>query len=244
MRIRSVVAASVLALGIAAAEAAAQAPAQQAGPERTITVSATGTVTRQPDRARVQLAVETLAPTAADATAANTQKMQAVTAAVHALGLGSDQIRTSGFELFPEYARERPVDQPEPRIVGYRARNTIQLTIDDVSRVGEILDAGIAAGADRVSGLWFELRDPAAARAEALRDAIAKARSEAEAIAAALGEPLGPVLDVSTTGAIPVRAAPPLAAAARDVAFAEAVPIEPGELDVTAYVTIIYRIGE
>ncbi|HWV58634.1 MAG TPA: SIMPL domain-containing protein [Longimicrobiales bacterium] len=242
MRHGMIAPAAGLALLFATAGAWAQAPAQPAMAERTITVTATGTATRQPDRARVLLAVETVAVTADAATDANSRRMEAVFAALRALGLGPDQLRTTGFELYPEYARDRPVDQPEPRIVGYRARNSIQATVDDVTRVGEVLDAAISAGADRVMSLWFELQDPAAARADALRDAVAKARAEAEAIAGALGEPLGPVLDISTTGATPVRAPMPLAAA-RDMAYAEAVPVEPGELDISAFVTAVFRIG-
>lgn len=224
-----------------------QQPPVQQMPMRTITVAATGTAKAIPDRAQVQFVVEDFAETAAAATERNNTRTQTLLAALRAQDLGSDHLRTLGFQLNPEYARDRPVDQPEPRIIGYRARNTVQVTVDDVSRVGTILDAAVAAGADRVGGLWFELKDDSQIRARALQDGVARARGEAEAIAGALGEPLGPVLDVSTTGITGSPRRMMSMGYAQDMAFrAEAaamVPVEPGEIEVTVQVTAVYQIG-
>ncbi|HLU24711.1 MAG TPA: SIMPL domain-containing protein [Longimicrobiales bacterium] len=219
------------------------AAAQDAREERhTITVTASGTITREPDRATILLAVESFAATAREAADSNATRMQAVIAALRRLGLTQEQIRTQSYDLYPEYDYDRQGATGEERLRGYRARNMVRVTLDDVARVGQIIDGAIAAGANRVAGLNFELRDPAAARADALRSAVESARIEAEAIAAAIGRPLGPVISVNTGGpiAIPV---PMASRMVMDAAVSAApTPVEPGSLQVTATVTVIYRL--
>jgi uncharacterized protein YggE len=172
--------------------------------------------------------------------------MEAVIRALRRLGLAQDQIRTLGFSVDPEYdfgsgAPRRPGDD---RLLGYRARNTIQVTTNNVAQVGEIIDVAIRAGANRVSSLSFQLRDPEAARQDALRLAVERARVEAETIATALGRRLGPALSASSTGFF----APPrimemraMAAPAAEMAMAPP-PIEPGIIEVSAQVSVIYSL--
>lgn len=227
---------------------AAQVPAAETGP-RTIHVSATAEVRRAPDRAVVALAVETPAPTAAEASRQNAERMRAVIEAVRRLGIDRNRIQTRRIELMPRYERmdrgpER-VEPREPRIVGYIAVNQVVVTVDDITLVGPVVDAGVGAGANRVSGIHFELRDPEAAHHEALRMAVEKARREAQVIADALGEPLGPALNVTTSGYYPPRPPPmPMGDMRMEaVRAAPAPPVVPGELDVRASVNITFRIG-
>lgn len=235
------IAVALAALGGGTAAAWAQAPAAR---EQTVTVSAVGRVAREPDRAVLLLAVESFATTAREAAAANARKMDALLAALRRLGLGEDDVRTVSYQLNPEYefSPAEPRRQPEQRLVGYRAVNTVSVTIDEVDRVGAVIDAAVDAGADRVTGLSFQLRDPEAARREALREAVAKANAEAEALAAALGRRLGPALTVTTGGRFP----PPIPVAydmrVRAAEMAVPTPIEPGTLDVEAAVTVVYRL--
>ncbi len=218
----------------------ATAPAR----ERTITVTGTGVVEREPDQAVIMLAVENRAQTADAAAQANAETMEQVIAALRRLGLDRDRIRTVSYQLHPEYARDEPrPGQYEPRVVGYRAINMVQVTLDDITRVGEVIDTAIGAGANRVTGLNFQLRDPERARIDALALAVQNARAEAQALASALGETLGPALDVTTTGRIP----PPIpymmdTMARAEVAVAAPTPIELGRLRVEATVTIVYRL--
>jgi len=225
-----------------ACAARAQQPATvPAAQERTITVSGRGVVDREPDQAVIMLAVESSAATAEAAAQSNAETMERMIGALRRLGLERDRIRTISYQLHPEYARD---PQPrggehEPRIVGYRAINMVQVTVDDIGRVGEIIDAAIAAGANRVTGLNFQMRDPERARIDALALAVRNARVEAEALAAAFGETLGPVLSVSTTGMIP----PPMPVAMdRMVEMAARTPIEPGTVRVEATVTAVFRL--
>ena len=210
--------------------------------ERTITVTGTGAVDRTPDQAVIMLAIENTAPTAQAAAESNAQSMERLIAALRRLGFGEDRVRTVSYQLHPEYARNEPrTNLEEPRIIGYRAMNMVRVTVDDIKRVGEVIDAALAAGANRVTGLHFQLRDPHAARHEALAMAVDRARAEAEVLARALGQTLGPVLSISTTGMIP----PPMPVAmdrAEALAFRATTPIEPGTMRVEATVTAVYRL--
>lgn len=220
--------------------AGAQEPVQ----ENTVTVSATGFSRQAPDQAVLLLAVESFAATAQEATRANASKMDALLAALRRLGIGGDKVRTTSYDLHPEYdfRREPEPRQPgEDRLIGYRAVNMVQVTIDDVDRVGAIIDAAVAAGANRVAGLSFQIRDPETARRAAVKEAVAKARAEAETVAQALGRRLGPALAVSTTGFLPPpRPLQVFEAAARMPSVPT--PIEPGALEVAATVTATFRL--
>lgn len=222
--------------------------AQEPEETHTLTVSGTGTVERAPDRARIRLAVESFAPTAAEASAANAQSMEAVLDALRRTGVPDERIRTVSVQLTPEYDHSRdtsPRRQGEDRLVGFRARNMVEVTLDDLDRIGPATDAAIGAGANRVDQLSFELRDPDAARREALGEAVASAHAEADAVARAMGRTLGPAITASTTGALPSPAQPQMAARAM-ADFAEAAippPVQPGQLRIQATVTIVYRLA-
>lgn len=217
-------------------------------PERTVTVSATATVEREPEKAMLLLAVESTGATARAASEANATRMAAVIAALRKAGIPDREIRTISYELHPQYApppdRPRPLDaSQEPRIVGYRASNMVQVGIDPVSRVGAIIDAAINAGANRVANLTYELRDPDAARRDALRLAIEKARSEAQVMAEAAGQRLGPPLNINTSSYTPPRfAGRVMMDVAQESMLAAPTPIEPGMLSVSATVNITFRL--
>jgi hypothetical protein len=210
---------------------------------RTLTVSGQGTVERAPDQAMLVLAVESEASNARDAARNNARKMERVIEAVRKAGIPAERIRTVGYDLGPVYARQEQGDQP-PRIAGYRALNRVQVTIEALDRVGPALDAAIDAGANRAENLYYQLKDPSAARLEALRLATAKARAEAEAIAAAAGERLGPAQSISTDGYMPPpRPMDMYARGVEAVAMDMKTPVEAGTLSVSANITIVYRLG-
>jgi uncharacterized protein YggE len=215
---------------------------QQPEPPRTITVSAIGTVEREPEQGVAVLAVESEAENARAAADANAQKMTRLLAALRRSGLTDRQIRTVSYELRPEYERQGRGEEP-PRIVSYRAINMVQVTVDTVARLGGIIDAAIAAGANRVASIRFQLRDPHAAHLEAVQNAVRNARREAEAVAQAAGQRLGPPLNINTGGFQPPG--PPMPVyrmEAVDMAAQAATPVESGTLTVTAHVNVVYRI--
>lgn len=203
-----------------------------------IEVSAEAEARSAPDVAVLEFGVVARAESAAVATQQNAGRMKAVLAAVRQTLGAQAQIGTGTYALRAEYAQSR--DGGEPRIVGYAASNIVRLETPEMARLGEVIDAAIKAGANQVQRLTFGLGDPAAARREALRDAVLKARSDAETMAGALGLKLGPVLSIGSQDSGPVRPFAQEAMVAR--AAAATTPIEPGHVSVRARVTLRVQI--
>lgn len=219
--------------------------AQQNEQPRTLTVNATAEIERTPERADVLLAVESQADNARDASTQNAESMDAVIAALRQAGIPAASIRTTSYSLNPVYI---PAQRGEtgPRISGYRAVNMVEVRVDSLPRLGAVIDAAIGAGANRVASLRFDLRDPEAARLEAIEQAVAKARREAEVVARAAGQRLGPPLNISTSSDMgypqPMYAQ---RAVAMDMPTAPPpTPIEAGTLTVNASVNIVYRLDD
>jgi uncharacterized protein len=246
--------AAVAALAAAAA-GAGTAAAQEARTilERTLTpvisVSGTGHVRQVPDEATVRLGVTAQAETAREAQAEASAVANRILQAVTALGVEDEAIQTSRLMLDPVYSQpgpeERRGDRPyEPRIVGYRASNVVSVRLDDLARVGPVIDAAVGAGANEVQGVDFRLRNDAPARQQAVRRAVEDARGTAQAMAAALGVTLGPVLEAREGGAQVVFPQMDVRAYRQEAMAIAAppTPVAPGEVEVTARVEVTYRI--
>ena len=133
----------------------------------------------------------------------------------------------------------------EPTIEGYTALNVVQVTLDDLAKIGAVIDAATQAGANHVQGIQFTLRDQDAVRAQALREAATRARAEVDVLAAALGVKVLRVLSVEENSprVVPVRVYMGGAARAMAASAAAATPVEAGTLDVTADVTLSVEVG-
>jgi uncharacterized protein YggE len=227
-------------VSIPADQAVAQtsaAPAPQ--PPPFITASAVGETRIVPDRAMLSIAVESQAPTAAQAGADNATRQTRVIDAVKVAGIAAAQIRTSGYNVFPEYAQS---NEKGPRISGYRAHNTVQVEVRDIASVGKVIDAALAAGATNIGGVSLFASNTDPARKDALQKAVAKARTEAEAVATAAGGSLGPLAEVTID---PIGGPQPLvrqdAMFSARAAAAEPTPIETGEIVVQAAVRVRWQ---
>lgn len=238
-----------LASGCAPAQAASPSPSPTRGlvasvrpgaPADTsrLTVTGSASVRVPADRARIQVALETEAPTADGASRANAEGMNRVLDRVRPVAGASARIETTGYQLTPRYRQGTGRDEP-PQIAGYRAVNQVVVVLDDVDRVGRVLDAALEAGANRVTGLSFFAAETEAARLEAVRQATARARAEAEAVADALGLTiLSPeTVQTSSGGGSPV-----FRAMAMEGLQAMDTPVEAGSQSVEATVTITYRL--
>jgi uncharacterized protein YggE len=150
--------------------------------------------------------------------------------------------KTIGYALNPNY--QYHVSGGEPSITGYTASNTVQVTLDDLARIGSVIDSATAAGANHVQGIQFTLRDQDAVRATALREAALRARAEAEVLAAALGLKVVRILSVeeSSPRMMPLRNMP-MPRAAMSAAAEVATPVEAGTLDITADVTLTVEVA-
>lgn len=199
-----------------------------------VVTSGTAVVQAAPDRAWVSITAESRAPKPKDAQARNAQAMGPVQEKLRAAGIPADAIKTVAYDLQYEwdYVDNRRVGR------GYVARNTIDVRIDDIDRVGEILDIAVGTGATSVGGIRFDLKDRSKLEREALRLAVAEARSRADAAAAGAGRTIDRVLRIEEQGV--VSAPIPM----RQVAFREAAqasdatPISSGQLELRAQVTL------
>jgi len=208
-----------------------------------VTVSGQATVRAEPDRAVVRLGVETQRDSAEGAQRETNRIAHAIFSALEALGVPSSAIQTSGLSLQPVYS-QRPRSQEAyiPEVVGYRADNTVQVSLVDLERVGPAIDRAIAAGANRVLGLSFSLSDDSAIKRQAVQAAVSRATGKAEAIAEALDRQLGAVVEVHE-GGVSVR--PVIATRMRaEMAADSGAPIAPGEISVLASVTIVYQLAD
>lgn len=232
----------VLAAAVMLAASAATAQEVVMQGIRGIEVSGTGEVSVAPDQATLNFAVETNAPTSQEAARENAQVMERVIAALVAQGIAREAIETRNFSVYPVYEQVR--ENTEPQVREYRVTNQVTLDTQDLAQVGALIDAALEAGANRVEGLSFGLRDSQAAEAEALRDAVNRARASAEAMAGALGVPLGRLVHASTA-TNPIRPMVGYGAQMRSeaVSFDMAPPIQPGEQTVRASVTLLFEIG-
>jgi uncharacterized protein len=207
-----------------------------------LTVSGMGEARVAPDEATVRLGVVAQAATAKGAQEQVNRTAGAVLEAIRKQGVKAEDIQTSGLSLSPLYSQGRNENQA-PKITGYQANNTVTVRIDDLTKVGPVIDAGLGAGANTLDGVEFGLRNDEAARAQALADAAAKARAKAETLAKALGLRLGAILEVAEGG---VSISPPPYPKVGRVAMAELsaqTPVSAGQVGVEASVTIRYRIA-
>jgi hypothetical protein len=213
--------------------AAVSAAAQTAAVEPAIVVvSGTGVVTAAPDQAWVRIGAETRAKAPREAQAANAAAMTAVQQKLAALGLAKDAVRTMAYDVQMEfdYANGRQT----PR--GYVARNTIEVRVDDLAKVGEVLDASVGSGATTVSGLRFDLKSREAAERDALQRAVADALRRAEAAAAGAKRVVDRVIRIEEAGA---RQGPPMPMpVARAMSVEAATPVVAGEIEIRADVTV------
>ena len=192
----------------------------------------TGEATVIPDRATVILAVETRGQTASAAASANARLQQSVIAAVVGKGVPGEQIRTSGYNVYPN---ERHSPEGQRTLLGYIARNSIVVSLERIDQVGPVIDAALGAGANVVSNLQLHSSKYEEARRSALQEAVRKAKADAEALAAAAGGTLGTVLEVQSSDGGGPRPMYEMAAMSRGVA--QDTPILAGEQKVTVTVT-------
>lgn len=224
-------------LAVSTSGASAQEPSRQTFPP-SIQVTAEGTFSARPDLARVQVGVVNRAPTAQAAGSENARRLDSVLTGLRKELGPESEVKTVGYSLSPYY--RSPGGGGSPTIAGYTARNIIQATTDDLSRIGKIIDVATRYGANDVGSVRFTLRNEEGARLRALKEAAVRARAEAEALASALGLKMGAVLKVEESS---LRVMPQLNDFRLRAGAVAPTPIEPGTIEVRATVTLTVRIG-
>ena len=215
----------------------AQAPTE----EPVLRVQGSAEIRVAPDLGVVRLGVAEEARAAREAQSAVNATAGAILDAVRGVGIEERNVQTVRVVLSPLYSSRRPDDREEPRIVGYRASNTVSVRVDDLGLVGQVIDVALEAGANQLEGVSFGLQDAQAVRQLALRQAIAEARGKADAMADALGVELDAIISVTEDN---VFVRQPVIETARVMALQGEAPtsVSPGEVSVSASVSIEYRI--
>ena len=203
-----------------------------------IAVMGRGEVKVSPDRATIQISVQTRGTTAAAAAAENANKQQAVLAALRALGLGNDQLSTINYNVYPE---QRYQEGKEPMIVGYNVTNTILAEVRKLTQVGPVIDAALSHGANMITSLQFYASNTEAARRTAIATAIEKARADAEAAARAARGTLGTLLEINVGTYSPPPPRPMMMKEARGMAAQADTPINAGEETLAVEVSTRWR---
>lgn len=185
-----------------------------------------------PDRATIYIGVQTRAVTAAAASADNARRVRAVLDTLRAIGLTSAQLSTENYSVSPEMAY---TNGQAPRVTGYTVNNEVRAQVPSIGRVGSVIDASLAKGANQVSRLDMESSQADSARRVAMANAVTAAHADAEAMARAAGGHLGPLLAIQSSMSSMPR--PMYAMVAGGVARdAQPTPIEAGEQTVSATV--------
>lgn len=201
--------------------------------ERAVVVaSGQGEVTLRPDRATVSVTIHTVAPEPDEASSRNLAVAEAVTAAIDALDIEPDSLRSTGVRIGPnrEYTPEGPRD------AGYFAQRGLSVTTNELADVGRIIQAAVGAGATSIDGIAYSSSEEQGARHEALARAVDAARTDATVIARAAGGRLGDVVLLSTESVSVPRPMFALEAMSAGRAVADEAMPEPEDLTVTAHV--------
>jgi uncharacterized protein len=208
-------------------------------PELSVIVTSGEATTKVvPDRAWVTLSSESRARSPREAQKLNAVAMSNVMQQLKTAGLPADAIRTTMVDLQPEfdYANGRQT------LRGYVARNTVEVRVDEISRLGDILDLAVGSGATSLGGVRFDVQNRDAAERDALKRAVADARTRAEAAAAGGGVRIERIVRIEEHRSSVIPPPRPLMTMRAEVAQQAETPIAPGELEIRAAVTLTVAI--
>jgi uncharacterized protein YggE len=208
-----------------------------------LTVHGEARVDVPPDQLRLRLKVVTGNADPELALADNNRRINRLIAALRGLGLDEDDYRTGQFQTYPEWSRPpRPAPADWQRsIVGYTVNNELLISTGRVALAGKLLATAQQAGADHIGGLTFALAEPADHREAAIALATRRALRKAQTLAAAAGVALGPIQSLTLDQA----AAPGPLQRMELTALsqtADAVPVQAGDVEVRAGVTVVFRL--
>lgn len=218
----------------------ASAPLQTEQPvKREITVSGTGTVSAQPDEASISIGAQITAPTLAEATKQASDIMTKVLAAIKAQGVDAKEIQTSSYTVNPitNYKENEPAT-----VTGYQVMNVVTVKVKKLDTVGQVLDAGMGAGANYLGGVFFGVADSSKYENDARTAAVKSATAIAQTLATAAGVKLGNIVSI-TEGSFNLPPPLPYARSAADSASGVG-PVETGSMDIMTNVVMVFEISQ
>ena len=209
-----------------------------------LTLSASATIWKPSDELQLKISVISPGETADEALTENSYKMRAVIANLELIGLVKDDYETSHFSINPIYTQypKNPPENWRPSIIGYEVTNTIIIHTPKMDLVGKIIDVANKAGANSITDIRFGLRNARDYWNEALAAAGSNGVNDAHSIAKATGVELVRVLSISLNHTQVNSPQLNLACFAKSAGAESAPPIEPGEVSITANVSLVYEI--
>ena len=212
---------------------------QITSPVSSIRVTGDAVVTAKPDRAQIDVGVLTQEKQSQNAATQNARAMDSVLSALHKL-LGPDaDIKTINYTLSPDY-QYRPIGG-KPSVSSYTAMNVVRVTVDELDKVGSVIDTATQAGANHNESVRYTVRDPQVLHSQAVREAALKAKANAEVLAAALNLKVLRTLTVEETGE---PGAPDVSLAdMREAAAPAPTPVQSGSFVVTANVQLTLEVA-
>ena len=226
------------AFAMTAAPATALAQAAPASDGTLLSVSSRAEARKAPDIATFSAGVVTQAADGNAALRQNAEQMNRVLAAIKAAGVADKDVQTSGISLTPQYRYEE--NQP-PRITGYQASNTVNVKLREVAKMGKVLDALVASGANQVNGPSFGIDDPEPLYDRARLDALKAARARAETYAGALGVRVRRIVSISEGGAAMPSPMPRMAMMKAEAY--DSTPVAAGESSVSVNLDVVFELG-
>jgi uncharacterized protein len=213
--------------------------------DNVIHASGTGNVIGTPDRAQVTFSVQMENPDVKIAQQDNAVRMANVINALVAIGIPRDALKTTGYNIYPVYEdySKSVIDQ---KIRTYQVTNTLTVTLHDVNRTGDVIDVAVANGINQASSIQFLLSDEQSQvlRTEALKKAVSRARADADTVAGALGTSITGVQSADISGGYSPVLFENYQYAGGDALMKAATPtpIQPGDITVSAQVSVTYLI--
>ncbi len=208
-------------------------------PDRTLNVTGLGQVDITPDIAYIYIGIHTEGASASDAVKANNTQTEVLINALTDSGVDAKDIRTTNFGIWPstQYG-------PDGQALGtvYMVDNTVYVTVRELDGLGDLLDSAIEAGANSINSIQFDLADKTEALKEARADAVKNASEQAAELADAAGVQLGEIVNVTYFDSQPYPYSVGKGGGGGGAGIEAAVPIQPGQLSITANVSLTYEI--
>ncbi len=241
MKTKSIFIAAVFALALLVS-ACQPATINQAAPvpQRTLSVAGSGNAYLSPDIAYLYLGVHTEKQTASEAVTENNTQTQTVINALTDFGIDAKDIRTTNFSIWPMDKYDPQTNLPTGQKT-YAVDNTVYVTVRELSKLGDLLDTIVKAGANTVNSIQFDVANKDAALKDARANAVKDATAKAQELADVAGVKLGELQSVSFLDSQPIPFADGKGGGGAAVEAA-AVPIQPGQLTFTVTVNMTYEI--
>ena len=215
--------------------------AEPAPPVRTMSVNGTGQVFLSPDIAYIYIGVHSEEATAAEAVTANNNETQKVIDALKKAGVEAKDIRTTNFSIWPN---QQYSPDGQPTGTRYVVDNSVFVTVRKLDELGDLLDSAVAAGANSINSIQFDVADKTEALKKAREEAVKDAKAQAQELADTAGLKLGEMQTISfyDSASVPYQDTYGKGGGGAAVEQAAAVPIQPGQLALTVTVSMTYEI--